>query len=54
MNATTAPPDFALGLSAGAARAGNAAEDLLVREEPVLRRVIQRYVRDAASVDDVF
>jgi len=54
MNATTAPSDFALGLSAGGAHAGNAAEDLLVREEPVLRRVIQRYVRDAASVDDVF
>ena len=28
--------------------------DLLAREEVVLRRVIQRYVRDAASVDDVF
>lgn len=27
---------------------------LLGREEIVLRRVIQRYVRDAASVDDVF
>jgi len=27
---------------------------LLAREEIVLRRVIQRYVRDAASVDDVF
>ena len=29
-------------------------EDLLQREEPALRRVIQRYVRDGASVDDVF
>lgn len=27
---------------------------LLTREEPGLRRVIQRYVRDAATVDDVF
>ncbi len=28
--------------------------DLLAREEAPLRRVIQRYVRDAATVDDVF
>ncbi len=28
--------------------------DLLTREEAPLRRVIQRYVRDAATVDDVF
>lgn len=27
---------------------------LLDREEPALRRVIQRYVRDATNVDDVF
>lgn len=27
---------------------------LLAREEVVLRRIIQRYVRDASSVDDVF
>jgi len=30
------------------------ATDLLTREEASLRRVIQRYVRDAATVDDVF
>jgi RNA polymerase sigma-70 factor, ECF subfamily len=27
---------------------------LLAREEVILRRVIQRYVRDAATVDDIF
>src|SRR5271154_1079607 len=31
-----------------------AAEELLQREEAALRRVIQRYVRDAATVDDVY
>lgn len=31
-----------------------AATELLAREEAALRRVIQRYVRDAATVDDVF
>jgi RNA polymerase sigma-70 factor (ECF subfamily) len=31
-----------------------AATDLLAREEGALRRVIQRYVRDAATVDDVY
>lgn len=30
------------------------AVDLLAREEAALRRVIQRYVRDAATVDDVY
>ena len=30
------------------------AVSLLTREEGALRRVIARYVRDAASVDDVF
>ena len=30
------------------------ATDLLAREEAALRRVIQRYVRDAATVDDVY
>jgi len=30
------------------------AADLLAREEAALRRVIQRYVRDASTVDDVF
>ncbi|MFW5844645.1 MAG: RNA polymerase sigma factor [Planctomycetota bacterium] len=28
--------------------------DLLRQEEPALRRVIERYVRDASTVDDVF
>lgn len=30
------------------------ATDLLAREEAALRRVIQRYVRDASTVDDVY
>ncbi len=33
---------------------GNAAVDLLAREEGALRRIMQRYVRDAATVDDVY
>jgi len=32
----------------------HAAIDLLTREEGALRRIIQRYVRDAATVDDVY
>jgi RNA polymerase sigma-70 factor (ECF subfamily) len=28
--------------------------DLLFEEEPVIRRVIERYVRDASTVDDIF
>lgn len=32
----------------------DAVADLLAREEAPLRRVIQRYVRDASNVDDVF
>ena len=42
----------ALALTARAT--GDAATQLLMREEAPLRRVIQRYVRDAATVDDVF
>lgn len=38
--------------SSGVAEAD--AVDLLTREEGALRRIIQRYVRDAASTDDVF
>ncbi|MBA3685713.1 MAG: sigma-70 family RNA polymerase sigma factor, partial [Planctomycetes bacterium] len=40
--------DLPIGLSA------HAVSDLLTREEAPLRRVIQRYVRDASTVDDVF
>jgi RNA polymerase sigma-70 factor (ECF subfamily) len=36
------------------ADADSEAVALLTREEGALRRIIQRYVRDAASVDDVF
>ena len=32
----------------------NAAVELLSREEGALRRIIQRYVRDASTVDDVY
>lgn len=32
----------------------NAAVELLTREEGALRRIIQRYVRDASTVDDVY
>jgi RNA polymerase sigma-70 factor (ECF subfamily) len=38
--------------SSGVAEAD--AVELLTREEGALRRIIQRYVRDAASTDDVF
>lgn len=47
--------DFAFGApSPAASPAANPAVELLAREEPALRRVMQRYVRDATSVDDIF
>jgi RNA polymerase sigma-70 factor (ECF subfamily) len=51
MNASVATPVPAL--SAFAADPADAMS-LLAREEGALRRVMQRYVRDASSVDDVF
>lgn len=48
MDAVLSAPAMEIGTSADAVAA------LLGREEAALRRVIQRYVRDAATVDDVF
>jgi RNA polymerase sigma-70 factor (ECF subfamily) len=46
-------PALPLSLSAPPAVSADPVE-LLTREEGALRRVIQRYVRDAATVDDLF
>jgi RNA polymerase sigma-70 factor (ECF subfamily) len=46
-------PALSLPLSGAAVPAADPVE-LLTREEGALRRVIQRYVRDASTVDDVF
>jgi RNA polymerase sigma-70 factor (ECF subfamily) len=56
---TSAPLAFAdAGFSGGSGALGGslgqAAVELLTREEGALRRIIQRYVRDAATVDDVY
>lgn len=48
--ATTAAP---LAFSTSASTTDDAVQ-LLTREEGTLRRIIQRYVRDASTVDDVF
>jgi RNA polymerase sigma-70 factor (ECF subfamily) len=47
-------PAISLPLPGAAAPAATDPVELLTREEGALRRVIQRYVRDAATVDDVF
>jgi RNA polymerase sigma-70 factor, ECF subfamily len=53
VSTTSAPLSFAdSGFTAGAV--STAAMELLSREEGALRRIIQRYVRDAATVDDVY
>ncbi|HEX3132589.1 MAG TPA: sigma-70 family RNA polymerase sigma factor [Planctomycetota bacterium] len=49
----TAPITFAAQSAAHGTAEGDAVE-LLTREEGALRRIIQRYVRDAASTDDVY
>ncbi len=50
---TSAPLSFADAGFVGSSGEG-AAVELLTREEGALRRIIQRYVRDAATVDDVY
>ncbi|MBA3698546.1 MAG: sigma-70 family RNA polymerase sigma factor [Planctomycetes bacterium] len=52
---TSAPLAFAdAGFTGASGAHGNPAVELLTREEGALRRIIQRYVRDAATVDDVY
>lgn len=50
--APVATPAAPITLAAGSLEAD--AVELLSREEGALRRIIQRYVRDAASTDDVY
>jgi RNA polymerase sigma-70 factor, ECF subfamily len=55
----TTASTFASNAQAMSALSGDAATEcdpvaLLAREEGALRRLIQRYVRDAATIDDVF
>ena len=53
--ATSSSPITFVGMTGNIANSVEAAAvELLTREEGALRRIIQRYVRDASTVDDVF